>query len=150
MGCLSLRHGVTSISASLAGLGAFLAVFHVVFRALIAARLAGLGTQRADRVSLCALARDGGCCQATNIGTFQVQCNATGHRLWLVFIQASGCALEARSSTVVAGPKTVNFFLAQHVGFLWCLPNLRHMNHHQSEADRRCASAQKLGEELSA
>lgn len=118
MGCFSSRHGVTSISAKLAGLGASFAVFHVVFRALGAARLAGLGAQRANRVSLCALARNGGCCQTTNIGTFQVQCNATGHRFRLVFIQASGCALEARSRTVVAGAKTFNFFLAQHVGFL--------------------------------
>lgn len=140
---VSTRHGVTSFSAKPAGLSAFLAVFHVVFRALAGARLAGLGAQRADRFSLCALARDGGCCQATDVCTFQVQFNATDHRLWLIFVQASGCALEARSSTVVAGAKTVNFFLAQHACFLWCLPKLRPMNHPEREAGRRCARVQR-------
>jgi hypothetical protein len=115
MGCISPRHGATSSSAELAGLCAFLAVIHSVFRAFGAARLACLGAQGADCVPVCALTRDGGCCQATNIGALQVQCNATGQRLWLVFIQASGYALEARSSTVIAGAKTFNFFLAQHV-----------------------------------
>gem|GEM_PF-4774401 len=149
IGCLSSRHGATSSSAELAGLCAFLAVIHSVFRAFGAARLAGLGAQRADRVSLCALTRDGGCCEATNVSTFQVQSNAVGQRLWLIFIQASGCALEARSSTVIAGAKTFNFLLAQHVHFLWVLPKMRHMNLPESEVGRRCACVQKRGEEFS-
>lgn len=120
MGYLSSRHGATSSSAELAGLCAFLAVIHSVLRAFGAARLAGLGAQRANCISLCPLSRDGGRCQATNIGAFQVQCNAAGQRLWLVLIQTSRCALEARSSTVVAGTKTFNFFLAQHFFFAIC------------------------------
>jgi hypothetical protein len=145
MGCLSSCHGFTSLSAELAGLGAFLAVFHSVFRALRAARLAGFSAQRADCVTVFALTRDRRCCQAANIGAFQVQCNAVGHRLWLIFIQTIRCALEARSSTVVAGLKTFNFLLTQHDHFLWSLPKMRHMNHPESEAGRRCANAQKLG-----
>ena len=144
MGCISSRHGFTSFGAKFAGFGAFLAVFHVVFRALAAARLAGCSAQRADRVSLCAMTGDGGCCQATNIGAFQVQCNAAGHRLWLVFIQASRRTLEARGSTVIAGAKTFNFFLAQHVHFLWSLPKIRQMNHSEIQAGCRCTRTQRI------
>ena len=143
--CPLSHHGVTGISAELAGLGAVFAVVHSVFRAFGAARLAGLGAQRADCVSLCALTRDGRRCQVTNIGAFQVQSNAAGHCFWLIFMQASGCALEARSSTVVAGAKTFNFFLTQHVHFLWIFPKIRQVNTTGYEAGRRCASAQKLG-----
>ena len=144
-----MRHGGTSIGADLAGLDAFLAVFQVAFRALAAARLAGLGAQRADCVSLCALTRDGCCCQATNVSTFQVQCNAVGQRLWLIFNQASGWALKVRSSTVTAGTKTFNFFLAQHQHILWSLPKMWHMNIPERDDGCRCACVQKQGEEFS-
>lgn len=150
MGCISSCHGATGSSAELAGLRAFFAVIHNVFCAFGAARLAGLGAQRADSVALSTLTRDGGCCQATNIGALQVQSNAVGHRLWLVFIQASGCALEARSSTVVAGAKTFNFFfLTQHAHFLWILPKMRRMNLPENEDGRQRVSAQRPGEEFS-
>ncbi len=149
MGCLSSHHGVTSCSADLAGFGTVFAVIHVVFRAFGATRLAGLGAQRADRVALCALTRDGGCCQSTNVSTFQIQRNASGHRLWLIFIQASRCALEARSSTVIASAKTINLFLTQHVHFLWVLPKIRCLNLSENEEGRRCVSAQRLGDDFS-
>ena len=95
-------HVPAFVCAGKADGSAFLAVVHIVLLAFFTASLADFGAQGANR--LCMFAAPGHVRRRKGTGrsAFNVQCDASGHHLDIVFLQASGCALMTFNSAVTA------------------------------------------------
>jgi hypothetical protein len=79
-----------------AGLGAFLAMLHLVLGALVTTGLADVGAQAANGFGMFAATGHQGCSQRADLGAIHVQRDASSHRLHVLLLQA-------RSSAVIAG-----------------------------------------------
>jgi hypothetical protein len=54
----------------------------------------------------------------TKISARHIGSYACSHRFWVIFFNASACALQASYSALVAGADAISFFLAKHVDSL--------------------------------
>jgi len=77
----------------MAGLGALLAMRHVVFGAFVAAGLADISAECADCLGMGATSGHGSSSKRTNLGAVHIQRDALSHHLDVGFMQAGSCAM---------------------------------------------------------
>lgn len=88
------------------------AVLHLMFCAFGTTGLAGCGAKGAYCLDVFTAPADGRRGEAANVGTFQIQRDASGHSLWVCLLQAGGCTLEASRRAFIARTEAIDFFLA--------------------------------------
>lgn len=101
-----------------AGLGAFLAVLHLVLGALVSTGLADVGAQAANGFGMFASTGHCGRCQSADLGAIHVQRDASSHRLHVLLLQAGSSAVIAGRCAGVARFDAGIEFLMRHFYFL--------------------------------
>jgi hypothetical protein len=117
--CRSLLFGdrPARLGAASACLRACTAMVHVVARAFLAARLAKLGAEARDRHGVLAVARHHRCGEAAEVGAIDVERDAAGHRLHVVFEQAGGRATVAGIGAAITRLDGIAVGFRLHVRF---------------------------------
>jgi hypothetical protein len=95
-------HAAAFVGASPAGLGTFLAVAHLMFRAFFAACVAHFRTYLTDSASELASTRHVGGAQATDLGAIHIQCDAACQHFHILLLQASACTIVAGVGACIA------------------------------------------------
>ena len=115
-----VSHSAANIGAALAGLGASLAMVHLVLRALSSAGLARVGTKRTHRLHVFIASRNRCGSKTANIGAFQIQLDAGNHRFRILLRETGGSTLKTGRHTLVASAQAFDFFLTHHLLLLGC------------------------------
>jgi hypothetical protein len=93
-------------------------VIHVVLAALGRATAACLGAQRTDGVHVFAASGHRGSGELADVGTLEIQGDATRHRFRIGYLQAGSCTLQACHGAFVA--------CAQAGFFCWLIMSVLH------------------------
>jgi hypothetical protein len=95
-------------------LGAFLAVFHVMFGALVATGLTEVSADFADGDGMITVTRHHGCGHYADLRAVHVQGDALGHHRDVWLLQARRCTMIAGDGAAVAGLNAGDVFVVGH------------------------------------
>lgn len=112
------------LGTALAGLCAFLAVSCLMLCTLVAAGLADVSAKLANLLRELATTRHVGCCHAADFGAIHVECDAPGHCLDVLLLQAGDSAMVTSSSAAVAGIDASLEFFVRHLVLLHGVENI--------------------------
>lgn len=112
-GCLC--HATALVGATTAGLGASLAMVHLVLGALFGTCLADVSAKRANRRRVLAAASHGGRGKLADGCAVHVQRDAARHHLHVLLLQARRRAVIAGGGTLIAGLDARGVLLVGHV-----------------------------------
>lgn len=112
------RHLAARFGAFPAGLCTTLAMVHLVFGALRAARIADFGAELAHALGKIRAARHLTFGEGANVGTTAIQLDAACHHLHVFLVQTSGGAMITFNGTRMARLDTVGVVFVRHMFFL--------------------------------
>ncbi len=105
------------MSALLAGLGALLAMRHVMFGTFVAAGLADISAECADCLGMDAASGHGSSSKRANLGAVHIQRNALDHHLDVGLVQTGSCAMVTGHGAGVASLNAGVVLLVRHGDF---------------------------------
>jgi hypothetical protein len=108
-------HGLAFFSATLASIGAALAVVHVVFPAFLPASAADFSAEPAELFCKLRITRHELSSQNADVGAIPVQPDASFHHLYVVLLQARSRAMFALLSALQARFNTAFVFFVGHI-----------------------------------
>jgi hypothetical protein len=111
-------HSTAFIRTATASLGAGLTMVHLMLSTLICAGFANIRTDRANRLGHVTVSRHVACCKSAHLRAIHVECNASGHHLDVVFLQARSRTIVTSCCTLIACVNTCLKLLLRHRSLL--------------------------------